>query len=289
MLVIHGGPGATSLWYSGAATTALQARYGMAFWDQRDAGASAGNDNTDNLSLSQMTSDLASVVRVLKYRYGADIEVFLYAHSFGGLLAASYLTTGSNQDDIRGWIDIDGAHSYPLCNTLSRQMLIDTGVAEIARGSNADKWQPIVDWCRANPANVSLDISMKTEDYAGDAESYVPINPALPSIDWFSPSSPTSAGANLLRTNYTAGGRAFLQSLEPADFSTQLAVVKIPSLLIWGRYDFVVPLGVGQNALANLGSPVKQLVVLNHSGHGGMYTETNTVNQEIEDFIEANK
>src|SRR5579875_1202194 len=84
IFILHGGPGDGSYSYSGVETARLQQSYAVAFWDQRDAGASAGNANLGKLSLSQMVNDLENVLKVLKYRYGNDIEVFLYSHSFGG-------------------------------------------------------------------------------------------------------------------------------------------------------------------------------------------------------------
>ncbi len=37
-----------------------------------------------------------------------------------------------------------------------------------------------------------------------------------------------------------------MESLEGVDYSDQLYKIKIPSLLLWGQYDFVVPPNVGQ-------------------------------------------
>jgi pimeloyl-ACP methyl ester carboxylesterase len=109
----------------------------------------AGNNNLDKLNLPQMIDDLGAVVKVLKLRYeGADI--YLCAHSFGGLLAAGYLVKDSNQNQIRGWIDIDGAHNYPLCDTSSRKMLIDTARSEINKRNYISQWQSILNYCNAH-------------------------------------------------------------------------------------------------------------------------------------------
>jgi pimeloyl-ACP methyl ester carboxylesterase len=81
----------------------------------------------------------------------------------------------------------------------------------------------------------------------------------------------------------------FMESLENADYSDQLYKIKIPSLLLWGQYDFVVPPNVGQAAMANLGSSYKKLVLFSHSGHHPMETETNQVEDEIINFVETFK
>src|ERR1035438_2124819 len=54
ILFLHGGPGDGSLVYAGFQTDQLWNQYSVAYWDQRDAGAAAGNNNYSNISLDQM-------------------------------------------------------------------------------------------------------------------------------------------------------------------------------------------------------------------------------------------
>jgi proline iminopeptidase len=287
ILIIHGGPGTTSEWFDGKPTLALKNKYAVAFWDQRGSGASEGNTGAGDMSLDLFVNDMAAVTSVIKYRYGSDMKIFLYTHSFGGLLGAAFLADSVRRSYVCGWIDIDGAHSYPLCNKLSRQMMIDTGTAQIAIGRNTGDWTTIVNYCANHDANVSLDISLQTEAYAKEAENLMGVSDN-DGVDWFSPASVLEVASNLLRMYYTGGGRAFLESLEPLDYTKNLDNVNIPALLIWGRHDFVVPSGVGDTALAHLASADKRMVFMEHSGHAPMRTEPDSVNKEIIDFIERN-
>jgi len=289
ILFLHGGPGDGSLVYAGFQTDQLWNQYAVAYWDQRDAGAAAGNNNYSNLSLDQMIQDLEKLVTLIKYRYGSDMEIFLMGHSFGGLLGSGYLVKGTNQNNIRGWIEVDGAHDYPESNTLERQMLIDTGSSEIAKGHNVSQWTTIVNYCSAHPANVSLDVDLTTDDYASQAENYVNINHTTTAVNYFSPSSPLSFGANLYFLNYTVRGRAFLASLETLSFTDQLYKITIPSLLIWGQYDFTVPSTSGYHALNNLGSSYKHLVLMPESGHVPMDGNTGLFAQTVLQFVTAVK
>src|SRR5665213_828952 len=136
ILFLHGGPGEGSYRYAGYQTDQLWKNYSVAYWDQCDAGAAAGNSNYSNLTLDQMIDDLEKLVSVIKYRYGNDMEIFLMGHSFGGLLGSGFLVKNDNQTNIHGWIEVDGGHDYTESNTLERQMLIDTGTSEIAKGNN---------------------------------------------------------------------------------------------------------------------------------------------------------
>jgi pimeloyl-ACP methyl ester carboxylesterase len=287
ILFLHGGPGDGSYRYAGYQTDQLWKSYSVAYWDQRDAGAAAGNSNYSNLTLNQMIEDLEKLVLVIKYRYGNDMEIFLMGHSFGGLLGSGFLVKNDNQTNIRGWIEVDGAHDYPESNSLERQMLIDTGTSEIAKGNYVQDWTPIVNYCKNHPANVSLDVDLQTDIYAAQAEDYVDINHTSTPIDYFSVSSPISFGINLYNLNNSAAGRKFLQSLEPATFTNQLYKITIPALLIWGRYDFTVPPGSGIHALNNLGSTYKHLVIMTRSGHIPMNSEPDLFAKTVSEYIEA--
>jgi pimeloyl-ACP methyl ester carboxylesterase len=286
ILIVHGGPGDGSYDYADYKTARLREKYGVAFWDQRNAGNASGNNNINKLSLPQMISDLEVIVKVLKLRYeGAGI--FLYAHSFGGLLAAGYLVKDSNQNQLRGWIEIDGAHNYPLCNTSSRKMLMDTARSEINKGNYTSQWQNILNYCSSHDPLSSYEISSQTETYAHSAENYMGIkrdNSILPLSE-----DPSDQLVNYYNLYYTSSGNDFLKSLEGADYSNQLYKIKIPSLLLWGQFDFTVPPDVGEDGITNLGSSYKKLVLFPHSGHHPMETDTDLVEDEIINFIDTFK
>jgi pimeloyl-ACP methyl ester carboxylesterase len=258
----------------------------VAFWDQRNAGSAAGNNNLGKLNLPQMIGDLEAVVKVLELRYQGT-GVYLCAHSFGGLLAAGYLEKDSNQYQLKGWIDIDGAHSYPLCDSSSRGMLMDTARSEIDKGNYVSQWQNILNYCNDHDPLSSYAISSQTETYAHIAEEYMGIK--RDNSIFSLAEDPSDQLTNYYNLNYTSAGNNFMESLEVADYSDQLYKIKIPSLLLWGQYDFVVPPNVGQSALANLGSSYKNLVLFSHSGHHPMETETDQVEDEIINFVETFK
>ena len=286
ILIVHGGPGDGSYDYADYKTARLREKYAVAFWDQRNAGSAAGNDNIDKLSLPQMINDLEVIVKVLKSRYeGAGI--FLYAHSFGGLLAAGYLVQDSNQAQLKGWIEIDGAHNYPLCNTSSRKMLMDTAQSEINKGSYVSQWQNILNYCANHDPLTSYEISSQTEIYAHSAENYVGVKQNN-SIQFFS-NELSDQLVNYYNLYYTSSGNDFLKGLENANYSDQLYKIKIPSLLLWGQFDFVVPPVVGEDGITNLGSSYKKLVLFPHSGHHPMETDADLVEDEIINFVEAFK
>ena len=286
ILIVHGGPGDGSYDYTDYKTTRLREKYGVAFWDQRNAGSASGNNNMDELNLPQMINDMEVIVKALKLRYdGASI--FLYAHSFGGLLAAGYLVKDSNQNNLKGWIEIDGAHNYPLCNASSRKMLMDTAASEISKGNYTSQWQNILDYCSSHDPLSSYKISSQTETFAHNAEPFMGIKQRSSSLSLAE--DPSDQLVNYYNLYHTSSGNDFLESLEIADYSDQLYKIKIPSLLLWGQFDFTVPPVLGEDGMRNLGSANKKLVLFPHSGHHPMETDTDPVDDEIINFVDTFK
>ena len=195
ILVVHGGPGEGAYNFTDYETAALRQQFAMAFWDQRNAGASAGNNNISHLTLPQMTEDLHQVVQVLHFRYPGK-SIFLYAHSFGGLLGASYITTPTYQNELKGWIEIDGAHNYPMAISESKKMLIDTGNAQIAKGNNIAKWQEIVEYCKTHSPRRSVEAANQVEVYAHTAEQLMNVTVSVDPVTIFSREDPLSLLAN---------------------------------------------------------------------------------------------
>lgn len=289
ILVVHGGPGEGSYNFADDETARLRNKYAVAYWDQRNAGTASGNTNYEYLSLEQMVNDMQQVIKVMKYRYGSDISIFIYGHSFGGLLAAAFLVSGNNQNEVKGWIDIDGAHNYPLTNALSKRMLIDTGHSEIAKGKNVSQWTEIVNYCKTHNPNKSFNASSKIEIYAYEAQQYMGVNEQGAKVSIFSPEDPMSLLSNWYKMFNTSAGDAFVKSLQDDRYSRQLNKVKVPVLLLWGKYDFTVPPGVGEDAKKNLGSSYTRLVIFPHSGHRPIQSETDSAENEIITFVDRFK
>ena len=88
----------------------------------------------------------------------------------------------------------------------------------------------------------------------------------------------------------TTGGSTsealFEQGLLDFSVAEQLGRVQIPSLILWGRQDLVVPVQLGYQALEKLGSPDKQLVVYPSSGHSPMVNEPKPFVNDVIAFIE---
>jgi pimeloyl-ACP methyl ester carboxylesterase len=166
-------------------------------------------------------------------------------------------------------------------------MLIDTAASEIDKGNFISQWQNILNYCNDHDPLSSYAVSSQTETYAHKAEEYMGIkrNNSIFSLA----EDPSDQLTNYYNLYNTSTGNNFLESLESADYSDQLYKIRIPSLLLWGQYDFVVPPIVGQEAMGRLGSSYKELVLFSHSGHHPLETETDEVENEVIHFIETTR
>jgi pimeloyl-ACP methyl ester carboxylesterase len=109
ILFLHGGPfesaKATDYWFKD-----LQKKYVVALWEQRAAGFSSGKVDFSTLNYQQYAEDCFYVIKLLKQKYPGS-KIFLMGHSFGVELGWQYMTTRDWQNQVAGYIAVNGAHS----------------------------------------------------------------------------------------------------------------------------------------------------------------------------------
>jgi pimeloyl-ACP methyl ester carboxylesterase len=288
ILVIHGGPGASSYFYDTKYISQnLGDKYAMVYWDQRNAGASQGASNGKNLHLDQMVEDLKKVIEVLKFRYGQDMSLFLLGHSFGGLIAADFITTPGYQNMIKGLINVDGSHNYPLNDTLTREALLTEGIYQVSQKRNVDEWQPIINYCNTHQGNFSLEESQQLEKYATEAENYIDsikhIN-IVTQVLKYSITNKYPLTAIISNLLYSEDSN-FNKELAVAQFSSSLNIVIIPVLVLWGKYDFTCPHSLGQDFYNRVNSSDKSMLISVKSGHNMILQDENFFCDKVNEFV----
>jgi pimeloyl-ACP methyl ester carboxylesterase len=295
IIIIHGGPGGTSMDYRIPPMAGpLEDDYVVVWWDQRGSGASQGNYSYQMVTVDQYAEDLYQVVRFVKELHGDDISVFLLGHSWGGMLGSAYMTNPNYSKEIDGWINSDGAHNWPLLNTLQVQMFIEIGTQEIELGNDVEKWTEIVEYCEGlDSENLDLYESVQLNQYAYEAErllSYV--NPSatlevmtagdLIKESYFSSRAPVQT---FLSDRFTNG--SLNQEMIGTKYEEEFAYVETPTLMIWGKYDFVTPPSMMEHMDTNLvNTKYKRTVLMENSGHSPMDTEPDKFINEVITFIE---
>ena len=289
ILVLHGGPGIGAYVYNtDFISRNLENRYAMVYWDQRNSGASQGASNGSKLTFDQIIDDLDKVIRVIKVRYGSDIDLFLLSHSFGGLIASGFLTKDDNQDIFKGYINVDGSHNYPLNDTLTREMLLRSGIQEVANNRHTKEWNEIIEYCNSHTGNFTLAESRKLEKYASQAENYFE---AVTKVRYFPIFIGTSITENFPLTsilvNLLYSQSSDLNSeISKKEFSSLLGKIAIPSLILFGKYDFVCPPELGLDFYDHISSPEKKIVISPVSGHNLIFQDREFFIREVTDFVE---
>ena len=293
ILVLHGGPGGNGLEYrTGTYAKMLEEKYAMVYWDQRHQGNAHGHLKQDDVSIDEMVEDTHLLIRTLKKRYGEGISVFLLGHSWGGTLGTAYMIKENYQHELKGWIEVDGAHDIPKLNTELVKMIQDIGGAEILAGNNVDQWNEMITFVNGlDTLNISSDESGTLNGYGHTIEGLLnqiaageESSESLMKYLFFSPNNPMSTGisGNTLPNK-------FQEEVEAKAMTADLHKITIPTLLQWGKYDFVVPPALGYSAFNEISSTNKYLKIYNSSAHSPMNNEPVEFAQDIIDFVELYK
>jgi len=292
LLFLHGGPGGGGTAYnSGYYADELEKEYAMVYMDQRGNGASTGNYDKGTLTLAQNSDDIYQLTRFLKAKYGQDISLFLAGHSWGGLTTCHALVTTDIQQEIKGWIEIDGAHDFVLNDRESIKLFKVLATIEIATKNNLEFWTPVLE--RVNEMD-TLAPSVEDAGYlnakAFEAESYLPIEyPELPDsgLPYTSLNAPNS-GMSIWFANLVVNPILNADSYENP-LTDRLDEISVPSLFLWGKYDLVVPPALGVSAYNLVNTTEKELVIFENSGHSPMSNEPELFVQEVKKFVELYK
>ncbi len=292
LLFVHGGPGTSSYFYNtDYISQHLEDKYAMVYWDQRNTGGSQGTSNGSKLNLNQYVDDLKKVIDVLKYRWGQDISVFILGHSWGGLITSSFLVTNDNQNMVKGWICMDGNHNFKLNDELSRQKLLTTGEEQISLGKHVKEWTKIVDYCKAHAGVIDYTVSNTLNGFAADAEEYIddiePFNPYRHLKD-YAIKNKYPVMPMLLNHMYSSNAD-FNKDLLNVETSSQLYKVNIPVLLMYGKYDFICPAGLGEDIYSKVSSESKSLFIFEKSGHNGVFQQPDVFCWQIDNFLKNHK
>ena len=295
---LHGGPGARGSMGDlylriGKFVETITSNYALVLWDQRNSGSSQGHYDEALLNESQFVDDLNKLIILLKNKYGSDIAVFLYGVSWGGYLGTAYITTNDHQYNLKGWINDSGNHNILVAANSGRTELRDFALLKInANDKNKDDWQKIYDWCNNTDTIQDIYDLVDIYNYFHEAGQLMR-DSVIKSASWdshentmltyFSPYSFSESFANSMYNNFVA------DNYKTLNHSDDLHKVKIPVLLMKGKYDFSLPISAINEAYDNIGSDIKIKAIFNNSGHGVADCETGAVLDIMINFIEANK
>lgn len=290
LLLLHGGPGGSAVDYNiGLDAELIEDTYAMAYYDQRGQGGTHGRFGTDSYTVQQVADDNASLVRALRARYGDDTSVWLYGHSWGGMLGTATLL--DTDADVDGWIESAGSHDYPLNDIYSAEMLLAAAAEEIEAGS-----EYTADWERIQRRVERILEDGEISDYesvdlnimAYDAEGYVELAEGEYGEESYLGllvGSPIS-----LLTAWWSGldGSTLLnEDAQEISYTERLDEITVPSLFLYGDRDFICPPQLGRDAHERVSTEATEFILYEDAGHSLMINHPRQYAEDIIGFVET--
>lgn len=288
ILVIHGGPGGQSFVYqSGKFAEILEEDHALLMWDQRGQGASQGHYGEDEVNIERMRLDLKAVVLAIKERYGESSKLYLMGHSWGGLLGTAFAQS-EDQSLVDGWIEVGGAHDVPLLYESVYTMLDTFADREIAAFRNRSFWIDVKNDLATVPSENAVLENWEVVNRSGhQAERKISAvqTPVLRDEDSRTSTfqNPIDDLTSLLSGAVTAN--LLLEEVFATNLSTTMDQIQVPTLLLWGRYDFVVSPRLGEVAFPEIGTTDKEFVIFEQSGHSPMFNQPEEFSAVVADWI----
>lgn len=294
LMMIHGGPGGDAVVYrSDYVKNRVEPEFAMVYWDQRNGGASQGGVNGGYDEVEQFIEDFEKVVVLLKYRYGDDISIFVNGHSWGGFLVPAFLQKGNNQQSVKGWIQSAGAHNIPLLNQYAVEMLLDKAGVEIAAGRHVSEWTNIKAYCDDLTIPFTEEQSRKINEYAGQAQNLIPELPQglLTFGDIYAVYQENNFPIGQMFFPYNPLPSAVARWLfQGQQLSDGMPVITVPTLLLFGKWDFICPPKLADDIEQRVGSSYVKKVIFENSGHALMATaDKEAYWEEVITFIDEFK
>ncbi len=288
LIILNGGPGGKGIEYRIGGIKDLEEKYAVVYMDQRGSGMSSGNYTTDELTPELMAEDVLALVKVLKYKYGDDIKLFLLGHSWGGTLGTQVLL--QDQSPFKGWIEVDGGHN--LVDMFDDQIVRFNEVADeqIDADNHVDYWSNLKSTVNNIKNEGYSDENMsKLNDMGHSSEDILTGDGVLADtsrlninlLNYFYEESFIISGINSLVVN-----TSLISIWTTLDYTERLKNITIPSMVMWGEYDLVIPCNMGEEAYSHLGSAEKSFVMFHASAHSPMVNEPEKFRDELEKFID---
>ena len=292
IITVHGGPGDSGMeQHIATGFKMLEEDYLMVYWDQRLSGMTQGKSNSEHQNPDQYIEDTEKIVQLIQHKYPGR-KLFMLGHSWGGQLAAGYLGRDNHADNFKGWIDLDGSLYGDLESQMMKDWILERVPAEMAKpGADLAYWQYIIDYYDANPApgNYSaVEPYYYVSALKGDAYDW----------DAVQAENPTPYKDLIFKSMFSLSfysdafySKETMKLWDDLNYTPELTNITIPSLMLWGADDGVVPAVLADYVYDNLGTvpSEKKVVKIPECAHGPQHEQPEIFFQEISAFVETYK
>lgn len=287
VVYLHGGPGETSIGFaSDGVFEPIEDENAFVAWDQRGAGSSQGNADSESLTTAQYVDDTRELIDLINDRFNVD-RLFLVSHDYGSTIATQFLQDQENQAMVDGWVFVAGNYDLPRSIDLSREFILDFIDRQIERDVDTGKWENAREWYDEHPTIDTGEEYREHREFIEDANGIQKEDRF--DRDFLDRVILSPDGGLAVEVNRTRSQRIFWDrsgSLD-IDVTDQLQDIVVPTKVIWGRDDGLTPVPMAQTVIDNLGtsSADKELVILEDSAHRPFLDENEQFNDEILSFI----
>lgn len=289
ILFLHGGPGGTAMKKIGTrAFNGLEEDFGVVYWDQRGAEGSQGGNQNKYMNLGQFIEDLDVLIDKIQTLYPTS-QVYLMGHCWGGGFGTAYLADTTRQSKITGWIDVAGAHNNPKGDSLSAAWVKNYAKEKIVKGEQVRYWKRAISWYDKNSRFASnalghYNFVRKSHGYQYAEGDSLGVFPCYTNMDIIR--KPFSYAAYYL--NYYSTLNKFI--ISDIDLTPQMKNITLPSLIIWGDKDGLIPVAMASEAYHALGTSgsKKQLVIFENTAHTIYYEQPTRFVIAVKEFVYSN-
>ncbi|NRB53215.1 MAG: alpha/beta hydrolase [Saprospiraceae bacterium] len=283
LIYLHGGPSGLGLEARiNSMITEVEKNNAVVYFDQRGSGNAQGKYAEEEVSIDKMAEDVLALVKVLRARYGDDAKFFLMGASWGGTLGPATLL--KEQDAFLGWIDVAGVHSpkdlyeeYPI-------VFSETANEQIALGNSTEHWEEVLQLIQEVGPSYSGEDFSKLNGKAHESEVILAKDMVINEPQFLDEDGDQLRFAfrNNLQTAIILTEKGLWWDVS---FTDRLPEITIPSLILWGKYDLVVPAKFAQEAYDQLGSTHKELFIFERTGHSPLESQPDLFAEKVIAFI----
>lgn len=291
LIILHGGPGGNGLFYRvNTIRTEIEKNNAIVYFDQRGHHNAQGTFSKDEINIDVMAEDVLALAKVIKAKYGDDSKLFLMGHSWGGTLGSATLL--KDQSVFSGWIDVAGAHDLKGLFEANKTTLNAIANQQIALENSVDYWKNTLDLVQNIGSINDLESSGKLNGASIEGETVLEADEVVNKLQAdYGNSQPSD---NLPKTLWNSNNVQKILVTEQGifqniSFADRLSEITLPSIVLWGKYDLVVPTIFAQEAFDNLGSSEKEIFFFEKSAHNLMLNEPNLFADKVIKFINRYK
>jgi len=291
ILFVHGGPGHSDIYQPEFFLPEITNKYSLAFWDQNRSGSSQSTYKID-YNVKMFTDDLEKVVQLLTSELGDDMEIYLWSHSWGGMLSAIYFSEYDYPHNVKGWINMDGASCPQYLIKFEQIYLIKFANQEISAGNNIEAWTKALDFCNEHSVIDNIDDGLQLNKFCRNGQNLlsevnrIKLNNAQTIIF-----GQNSIMSNDLNTNeyFFPQCEIFEEITMSSDLTENLPKITIPTQILWGKYDIQIPIELADTIFNSISSSIKEKVIFDKSDHNPYLREPQKTIESIINFIEKTK